>query len=125
MTFLTDADLAMLTGVIREAAETEQAFNALVPIQLRRRDTNGNFANAGTPFTPIDITLADRLEQVAGTNGGRVEIVNGGTMRVFAPRDVRRDDRFAFNGATAEVTLVEPEERGGVIPVNFRLLGGK
>lgn len=125
MPFMTSAQFDEFDPLIREGMATLQAYAKPAPIQLRRRDaTSGNFANAGPAFTPIDVKLADRLEQVTGANAGRVEIVNGGTFRAFTPLDVRRDDRFAVNGATAEVTLVEPVKRGGYVTVNFRLLGG-
>jgi hypothetical protein len=125
MPFMTSADFDQFNPLIREGMETLQAYTNPDPIQLRRRDeVSGNFTNAGAPFTPIDVRLADRMEQVGGANTGRVEVVNGGTMRAFAPLDVRRDDRFAYNDATAVVTLVEDEVRGGYVTVNFRLLGG-
>lgn len=124
MAFMSVRDFtSMADPLIREGLETLQNFLDPEQIALVRRDAGGSFQTVNV-FTPIDVRLANRLEQVTGQNAGIVEIVNGGTLRAFAPLDIRRDDRFTLNGQACIVTLVEDEQRGGVITANFRLMGG-
>ena len=118
-----DAEFDALAPDIDEGLGVLQVWEDPPSIQLRRRDTNGNFANAGTPFTPVRVRLADRLEQTSGANTGMVTVINGGELWLRPARDVRRDDRFALNGVTCEVTRVDPTTRIKQV-VQFRRLGG-
>ena len=126
MTYITAAELLTLQGVVDEGKDTIRTYRATPSVQLRRRDaTSGNFANAGAPFTPVKIDLANRLEQAGGENTGMVTIANGGTMHVQAGIDIRRDDRFAVAGTTHVVTLVKPaRDVFGYRDVEFIRLGG-
>lgn len=118
-----DAEFDELAPDIDEGLGILQVWEDPPQVQLRRRDANGTFANAGTPFAPVRVRLADRLEQQAGANTGIVSITNGGEMWLRPARDVRRDDRFALNGVTCEVTRVDPMTRIKQV-VQFRRLGG-
>lgn len=124
--FMTADKLAALQGVVDRGKETIRVYRATPAVQLRRRDaTSGNFADAGTPFVPVRIDLANRMETESGANAGRVTVTSGGTMEVQDGIDIRRSDRFTIDGVQYEVTLVKPARTVfGYRDVELTRLGG-
>ena len=126
MTFITEAELLELQGIVDEGKDTIRTYRDTPTVQLRRRNaTTGNFANAGAAFTPVTIDLANRLEAEGGANAGMVQVTSGGRMEVQAGIDIRRDDRFAIGGVWYEVGLVKPAKNVfGYRDVELTRLGG-
>ena len=129
--FLSAQTVATINALKERGALTTQALQDPPTIQLRRRSTSSEaFTNVLTPFRPVAVELADRLEQSTGQNAGLAETVSGGSFTVLGTIAARRDDRFQLppydsngKGQVCVVTLVEPP--GPVTQtVQFAYLGG-
>ena len=120
--FITAEEFHELDDVIRDGWQTLQAWYEPAPITIRRRSGNG-WVDVET-LTPIRIRLGGRMELTGLLNQGVSEIANAGTMRVYTPNSIKRDDRFKIGDDTFVIGLVEDDDNHGSQVINFTVLEG-
>lgn len=127
MVFITEAELLELKPLYDEGKDTIRTYKNSPTLQLRRRNTvTEAFQDVYQPFRPVKIELAERVEQISGTNAGAVTIVQGGSFQYDGSFTIQRDDRFVLDGVPCVVTLVHPEANiFGYRTVEFEFLGGR